>query len=101
MHDEISRMTTAHEESKIKYILVKELPEFKSFVFVPFKDLMFRAQKQDDGHMIITGILVGTSHGYHIIMNPWTNVEYAIADFQAKTPEELIVKLELNGFVYD
>ena len=90
-----------NEENKTKYILVKEFPEFKTQVFVPFKDLLFRAAKCLDGSTSISSIIVGTSHGYHIIVNPATGEEHAVEDFKAKTPEELIVKLELDGFVYD
>lgn len=89
------------DESKTKYILVKELPEFRNFVFVPFKDLMFRANKCNDNHICINSIMIGASHGYHIIVDPATNEEHDIVEFNAKTPEELIVKLELGGFVYD
>jgi len=87
-------------EENTRYILVKEFPEFRTQVFVPFKDLLFSAVKNNDNIICIKGIVVG-SHNYSIVINPFTSAEYAVEDFKAKTPEELIVKLELNGFVYD
>ena len=87
-------------EEKTRYILVKEFTEFKTQVFVPFKDLMFSAVKNDDNTICIKGIVVG-AHKYTIVINPFTSAEHVIEDFKAKTPEELIVKLELNRFVYD
>lgn len=87
-------------EEKTRYILVKEFPEFRTQVFVPFKDLLFSAVKYDDSTICIKGIVVG-AHNYSIVINPFIGTEHAVEEFKAKTPEELIVKLELNGFVYD
>lgn len=87
-------------KEKTRYILVKEFPEFKTQVFVPFKDLLFSAVKYDVNTICIKGIVIG-AHNYSIVINPFTSAEHAVEDFKAKTPEELIVKLELDGFVYD
>ena len=90
-----------NEESKTKYILVKQWMNGRDYMmFIPFKDLAFHASMKGENGAVIDGIKHEAHDVYYIVVDPSTYEEHDIDSINARFPDELKMKLEVYGLVY-